>query len=818
MGNMSVAVATDLSRSGLEIGDIRAREIGTPEAAAIGLTGEINGYVIPYYGFDGNPIPFYRVRLFGQRVRYLQPKNTANHIYFPLGLKDLLDSRKDTVSKTILICEGEKKALCAVKNGIPAIGLGGVDSWRNRTTVLPLGSELFKIHNKKDGADVAVRLPAGHESIEEMQEAPLAIGFTQLVNYMARYSITAVIAFDSDEAGATKFEVQRAASALGFELRYMGMAYKNVRQLILPVPQSWRVNSGNGSEESEELNQKVGVDDYILSEGAGKFIKLIETTLESNSAFPTHPNVRDFVNKRLSKKKLSRKEAQQVAMAILCDLDSKGNRLKSFNEDQTYYFDFVAKRLLKVAFNTPSRGLLHETSFGQLLYNRYGISAADQRILTWLDAQFNAEQPLEDVKPAKVFAVPQGKENFVTLQLSDSEYVRVNGDNDKLEIFDNGSGGILFEGGHVRSIDTDLLREELDKQEAKEADGPIPCWWNQVLANVRLRGDMQTQTAIALMYYISPWLTRWRGTQLPVELVIGEAGSGKSSLCELRLDIITGQPDLRNAPIDLKDWHASIVGSGGLHVTDNLQLVDKQLRQRLSDELCRLVTEPYPHVEMRKLYSNAELIKLPVAVSFAITSIQQPFNGADILQRSFLVELDKGRFGDDILYDNTWVDQMLQTFGGREAWLAHHLRVLQRFFRVVKEQWQPRYRATHRLINVEQSLKLLGPVFGMDTSWIPAYLGKTEARAVSEADWTMEGLIAYKSHMVKLQKDNTIFAVREISEWCLSQEDFVDCIQLTNPRKLGRHIKLHAQLIKSLTGIVECGTRANRTVYHITQP
>jgi hypothetical protein len=230
-----------------------------------------------------------------------------------------------------------------------------------------------------------------------------------------------------------------------------------------------------------------------------------------------------------------------------------------------------------------------------------------------------------------------------------------------------------------------------------------------------------------------------------------------------------------------------------------------------------LVTEPFPHIEMRKLYSNAELIKLPVAVSFAITSIQQPFNSADILQRSFLVELDKGKFGDDILYDNTWVYQMLSSFGGREAWLAHHLIVLKRFYREVHKKWNPRYRATHRLINVEQSLSLLGPVFGIDTSWIPSYLGKTEARAVSEADWTMEGLIAYKDYMVRFGKANEIFAVRDVSDWCVGQEDFLDCIQLTNPRKLGRHIKLHAQLVKSITGIEECGKRANRTVYRIVQ-
>src|SRR5690606_37311113 len=120
--------------------------------------------------------------------------------------------------------------------------------------------------------------------------------------------------------------------------------------------------------------------------------------------------------------------------------------------------------------------------------------------------------------------------------------------------------------------------------------------WGQVLQTVRLRDHHKQQAITTLLYYMSPWLNRWRGMQLPVEMVLGESGSGKSTLCELRLSIITGQPRLRNAPQDLKDWHASIANSGGLHVTDNVQLVDRNLRQRLSDEICRIITEPSPHI------------------------------------------------------------------------------------------------------------------------------------------------------------------------------------------------------------------------------
>jgi hypothetical protein len=74
---------------------------------------------------------YWRCKLFpppknrkGQEVKYLQPKNSTNRLYFPPGV----DLRADT---PIWVTEGEKKALKLTKEGFPCIGLGGVWSWRN---------------------------------------------------------------------------------------------------------------------------------------------------------------------------------------------------------------------------------------------------------------------------------------------------------------------------------------------------------------------------------------------------------------------------------------------------------------------------------------------------------------------------------------------------------------------------------------------------------------------------------------------------------------------------------------------------------------
>ncbi|WP_324001730.1 hypothetical protein, partial [Parvimonas micra] len=148
-------------------------------------------------------------------------------------------------------------------------------------------------------------------------------------------------------------------------------------------------------------------------------------------------------------------------------------------------------------------------------------------------------------------------------------------------------------------------------------------------ARVKDSEDDRDRKILALLYCISPWMYRWRGTQLPIEMMIAEPGSGKSTLYQLRLNIMSGVAKLRNAPKDLRDWTASVSGAGGLHVTDNVHMGDNSLRQELSDELCRVITAHNPVIERRKLYSDNDVVETPVKCVFAVTAIKQPFSNAD---------------------------------------------------------------------------------------------------------------------------------------------------------------------------------------------
>lgn len=794
----------DLEASGLSPSDVNARVMENPERAALKVEYSTNGYIIPYYDISGKILPFYRARLFDVVPKYRQPKDTPTYVYFPRSFLELTSR-----GGVVFLTEGEKKATLACKLGYATAALGGVDAWRNRTLTLPGDTELEAKGSKK-------ALIAKVDDVTEDVLASLAVGMQDLIDVILQKDLTLIIVFDSDKSTGIKPSVQRAAASLGFELRSKGVPFSRIRQLILPF----------STGDDDASTDKVGLDDFLQQDGGTEtFEGLVKRTLEKRSAFPRHPSIQDYVGKRLQRRILTRKENQHIAMAVLSELDALGIRLRDADAKQMYYFDFRTRRLMKAGFLYGKTDEAHDTPFGSLLYQRFGIGAADQRVLEWLSAQFNGEPPIEHVSPERVIARPIRDADSVHLQLSDGEYCTVDGEG--LSIKDNGADGILFEEGHVAPIDARELARAFQRQEkaytAKQPNG-LDCWWMDVLNDVRLKDHNRGQEVLALLYYVSPWLNRWRGTQLPVELILGESGSGKSTLAETRLSIITGIPRLRNRPTDQKDWYAIVSNAGGLLCVDNVQLADKTMRDTISDELCRIVTEPNPAIEMRKYYTNAEIVRFPVRTTFALTAIKQPFQNQDILQRSVIVELDKPADPNvAVSFDHDWTRRHLEARGGRVAWVAHHLYALHLFFKAIKHgAWTPTYRAKHRLINLEQSLAVMGKVFGWDPSKLldmPEYLATMYEGQLDDTDWTFEGLRAYVDEFKRYHPNHgangPFFTCQQIASWAEEQEEYKKSEQLTQSRKLGKYFATHKSTLASVLGIVEAGMTQNRNRYKI---
>jgi hypothetical protein len=809
MSGNSIVLA-DLKRSSLLPEDLDPMGIGLPERSALDIPVGIPGYLIPYYDIEGLPTTFYRARLFDFAQKYLQPRGSQNQVYFPKRFKAVLNGHP-----YLLITEGEKKAAAATAAGIPAVALGGVYSWRNRTLSLPSNavvSQGGKVRKGGAPVDLAVasanrlqiKLPPEFDPDRLVSE--YATGFEQLVNFIKERGLSAIIVFDSNINGRLDVDIQKAASRLALELRFMGVPFHNIKGLILPNP--------------EQALDKVGIDDYITATSPLHLSRLIDGALAGNT-FPSHPNMHMFVSKKLANSKMPRKDMSLLGLSIIADLDANGRRLRS-KDGLMHYFNRRNKRLVRATTPTHRGPVLLADEFSSMLYNEYSITGNDHRLQRQIATQFTAESPIEEVIPQRNL-ITQG--DSICFQVSNSQFASCSATS-PMQLHDNGDLGVLFQSEQGSPLDLAKLALMVDKElQAFNSTGKLPPLWYNTLLQTRIKGlpeDTKQAQLLAILYMVSPWLFRWRGTQLPIELMIGEAGSGKSTIYVLRQSILQGFPDLKNQPNSMRDWQASVVNAGGLHVIDNLNLDhDRAMRQSLSDEMCRIITEPSPTLEIRKYYTEFDLAKIPVNVTFALTAVKMPFIQTDIIQRAITTELDKG--SEQARYDNAWAPNQLAQHGGREGWLAHHLVALHLFFRLAAKRWDHRYVADYRLVNLEQAMHLMGALFGWETKWLGPYLNAGVSKTSVSADWVLEGIKAYVEHVrasfynrgnLEGLKGVSISA-GDIATWAISNDDYSHCVPLCDPRKLGRYMSQHKSLIGQVAGLQEGGARQNRVIYKI---
>lgn len=222
----------DLARSALDADDAKLMRLepkARDELSTIAPPGA--GYVIPYFHRDGRVDPVvYRYRYledtrkkgFGalgsaKARRYTQPSGTPPGVYWAPFTDWETIAADPTVP--LVVTEGEKKAAIATKMGLPTVGLGGVWSFKSKS--------------------IGVRL------LEDLRT----------VDWSQR---TVFIAYDSD--AVVNSDVCRAESALADELTRQGAIVKLIR-----IPEL-------------EEGKKCGLDDYLVSEGAERFMSLCDAT------------------------------------------------------------------------------------------------------------------------------------------------------------------------------------------------------------------------------------------------------------------------------------------------------------------------------------------------------------------------------------------------------------------------------------------------------------------------------------------------------------------------------------------------------------
>jgi hypothetical protein len=809
------AMEEDLGRSGLVRSDLNCHLAGESELAACGLQANMYlndvigtpGYIIPYYNMSGTRIPFYRMRIFKPAIRkakYMQPRGSSSYTYFaPNFLELLMDStsaagRTDKRLRTsingfrpaLIITEGEKKAAKAVKEGFLTVGLGGVFNWKTNKIVIPKEQIITDTNTGDYILDLAqTEDEYGHMKYMDLSFGAMAAGMEEVIRVVKEADLQVIILYDSENS--ENRQVQIAAAQLAHALRVKGVPIRNIRQAFLPL-----INA-----------HKEGLDDFLCEQGPEALQDILHDTMAQEIAFPGHPDIREYVNRRLQNKNLPRDAFKELAISVVADMDSCGKRMRDEELGSMYYFDRGSK-ILSQADVLVTRDSLSSSSFGHYLYNRFGFGQSDVRFIDWFTTVFNAEPDISNVSPRSCIAV---LDDAVAYQINDGQFALVTSDEQNpILICDNGYNDILFKAGAVKPIRAADLATQL-KAQLKEDFTP---WWQDTLGTLKFVNSAQ-RDYLACLSYISPWLLRWRGAQLPVEIGIGEPGSGKSSLYMLRSNILLGDVNLLNQPNDFRDWYAAIGNAAGMHITDNVQFTDKIMKQRFSDELCRLITEPNPTVIVRKLYTTAEVAKVPVRCTMVFTAIHQPFINPDILQRSFVFEL--AAIGDN--FDSDWPQHQMASRGGRTAWIAHHLIALHKFLKQAKTQWSTVHRATHRLSHFEQVMTIMADAIGIKMSGninmrtnVAAQMTKT----VTEYDWVIKGLKEFAIAALPKMSDSTaMFAASDITDWAIMMDDYVDNNILNNARKLGRYIKSYTTQVRQTTGIYEVMRRNNVTCYRV---
>jgi hypothetical protein len=221
--NLHPGHLADLRKSGLSDETIRMAGIYTVPPDEIGkkLGGLANGVIsalaFPYPGCD----PFERYKVFrdektnSKAPKYLQKTGTPNHPYLLPGVNLAGDS-------SLIITEGEKKALALRQAGFQVVGLSGVWNWCQK-------------------ADDGYKRP---------KESPPISDF-DLVNW--KRPVTIII--DSD--GHNDANVRLAAFRLACALAKREAA---VSILFLPA-------DPNGG--------KVGADDFLVANGPGKLREML---------------------------------------------------------------------------------------------------------------------------------------------------------------------------------------------------------------------------------------------------------------------------------------------------------------------------------------------------------------------------------------------------------------------------------------------------------------------------------------------------------------------------------------------------------------
>lgn len=297
-----------------------------PEGHTLEINPKLAGFKIPYFTIAGKLDPeVYRFRFLQTRpstgfaaiteepvkpLRYTQPAGKNCGVYLaPILKKPSWKEVADNTEHAVVITEGELKAACACKMGIPTIGLGGVFNWRSAKA----GKDLLPILEK--------------------------------FAWMGR---KVYVAFDSDTK--TNPMVRIAASRLAYALAMEGAIV-----YLLDLPEN-----GDG--------KKQGLDDFIYArgemQGGRDFIALIEEASDIGPGKELHRLNSEVGFVRSTAEVVELETGTPYAAGVFTEARYKNRLYHEKNEAGTLQRKFAAKEWMAWEHRTEFTKFVYDPSCG----------------------------------------------------------------------------------------------------------------------------------------------------------------------------------------------------------------------------------------------------------------------------------------------------------------------------------------------------------------------------------------------------------------------------------------------------------------------
>ena len=578
----------DLRNSGLSDETISRLQISTVRPHDIKphiLPGVTSAYRIPYFTLDGQVNGFERWKLFpsiekdGHTQKYYQAKETDPHVYYP----PLVEWRKiaqDTTA-TVVIAEGEKKAAKGCQEGLPALSIGGVWSWR---TKLANGERLL---------------------LPELEQIIWKGRIVELVP-------------DSDAWRSDKKirDILSGFYALGMELTQRGAT---VRLVKLP----------------EVHGIKAGLDDWLIgvgtlwpaSWGHLERIELSDGRLKALAAWhqrwmrkqQRRASDEDglFVKQvnaiRLDAALKTFERKREVAALVIEDLRSRGKLIHT-REHERYFFDAQTKTL------EPLDG----DDFRAALYERFGLNSTEEE--TRFVERELVTMAIRRGEHADVYRLAYWNHAMDKLYIAANDGTLFVLDGQTITRQDNGTDGALFL--------SDRRADPIEPDENADLDA-----FHVIFDKLSLPTEDAVNggtTALIKVWVLSTFFLEALPVR-PILALIGPQGAGKTTLARRIGLILYGRAfdvgSFRSDATGEQDFLAAITARRFV-AFDN---AEKRIRW-LPDHLAKLATGA--EIERRRLYTTNELATFRPECFLAITSRDPRWKRDDVMRRLLPIRLE----------------------------------------------------------------------------------------------------------------------------------------------------------------------------------